>query len=408
MRKRSSFLGVVVAFPLTVMAAGIVGMRPSGGELVRLLPEAQTRVMALPDYDARLAALRADERLPKKERFYFGAEGRWRRSDPVTLEWTCTGAETPPFKVLLGRRPDLSDAKPYFIGKKAKGERGEKGTTYRFEIPLANLEIATDYHWRVIAGAFPGAKDGPMSDVATFRTADAAPRWIALEGTVKNVRDLGGRRTEDGCRVRQGLVFRGQGLNENSVTGEIPGRNRLTVEDVRYLVQELGIRTDLDLRRDDETAKMTVSPLGKRVRIIRNSSPAYGAIFAPAGMRTMAENFRVFCSATNYPVYFHCISGADRTGALAYVLNGALGVSRHELETDWEATFYPTLPEMCKEYRPGYWRRELDFTEGFMKYGQPNDSWRRRVELYLLDCGITADEIAEFRRIMLVRHKRGI
>jgi len=116
----------------------------------------------------------------------------------------------------------------------------------------------------------------------------------------------------------------------------------------------------------------------------------------------MAKNFRVFCDEKNYPVLFHCIAGADRTGSLAYVLNGALGVSKQELETDWESTFYPRLPGGNEaEGGEHYWISEWHFTEGFGKYGGKDATWAERIELYLLDCGITKEEIEKFRSIML-------
>ncbi len=94
------------------------------------------------------------------------------------------------------------------------------------------------------------------------------------------------------------------------------------VEDVAYMTKTLGVKTDLDLRSDREIAGMTQSPLGAGVNFIHHSSLEYGGIFASPGRETMAANFRVFCDRANYPVYFHCIAGADRTGTLAYVLNG--------------------------------------------------------------------------------------
>ena len=36
-----------------------------------------------------------------------------------------------------------------------------------------------------------------------------------------------------------------------------------------------------------------------------------------------------------------------------------------------------------------------------MKYGEKGDTFRKRVELYLKDCGITQAEIEKFRSIML-------
>ena len=99
------------------------------------------------------------------------------------------------------------------------------------------------------------------------------------------------------------------------------------------------------------------------------------------------------------PIYFHCISGADRTGTLAYVLNGVLGVDRHELETDWEATFYPKIPDENPD--PKFWCRESHFNTVFSRYGKAGDSWAHRIELYLLDCGILPEEIEHFRSLML-------
>ena len=279
-----------------------------------------------------------------------------------------------------------------------------------YDVPQPNLEIGTVYHWKVtsnirctnhghVRGCGCKHSRPEHSAAAYFRTADHVPRWISLEGRVGNIRDLGGRKSAFGRRVRQGMVYRGQGLNDNSMDGVRAGRNRLMVEDVVYLTGKLGVRTDLDLRNARETAGMSVSPLGSGVAFVRHSSFAYREIFTENGKRTMASNFRVFCNPANYPIYFHCIGGADRTGALAYVLNGILGVDRQELETDWESTFYPEIPDAVHDV--DFWRRESHFNDGFSRYGAEGDTWNRRIELYLLDCGITMDEIECFRSIML-------
>ncbi|MBQ2631043.1 MAG: hypothetical protein IJG13_15315, partial [Kiritimatiellae bacterium] len=52
------------------------------------------------------------------------------------------------------------------------------------------------------------------------------------------------------------------------------------------------------------------------------------------------------------------------------------------------------------------WNSELHFKNGFAKYGNEGDSWTRRIELYLLACGVTEDEIAAFRAIMLEQSQR--
>ena len=390
-------------------AAKIEALAPIAGEAVQLVPDAQKRVMLLPTPAERAELLAKDKSLR--------ADALWRKAKPLTLKWRADGTVFGPWKVEIGKSPDLAGARVWYFpvrkidettGLEAGGS--EPACEAAAEIPMANLEIARDYYWRVTARAPCGPKCGPRHDcrkrrrtvssgIAAFRTEDFAPRWIAVEGRVGNIRDFGGRRTADGRRVKQGMAYRGQGLNDNSPSGEAPGPNRMTVEDVKYLTGVLGVCTDLDLRGERETAGMKESPLGPGVAFVQRSSPSYGGIFQEDGMKAMAENFRVFCDGKNYPVYFHCIGGVDRTGSLAYVMNAVLGVARHEIETDWEASFYPDIPDA----KPGKksWRRRSDFDEGFAKYGKEGDSLATRVERYLLDCGVVKEEIEAFRSLML-------
>ena len=408
-------------------SAAIEPFSPADGSTVTLLTEQQRKIMAMPTYAERLDTLKADHAKPHDDRYYGkDRESKWRISNPLVLRWRTTAGEKGPWKIALATKPDLSDAASYWVEASHAKSRQEKGAVrFKWTVPRPNLKLGQTYYWKVWSDikcksyscgstlkgpcACGKAKQAHESPVASFTTAAQPPRWIAVEGRTKNIRDLGGWTARDGRRVKQGLVFRGQGLNDNSVNGDEKGRNRLMVADVEYLANTLGIKTDLDLRSGREVADMKRSPLGPGVKFIHHPSAAYAGIFKGSqdnlsanGMKTMAENFRVFCDEKNYPIYFHCIGGADRTGSLAYVLNGILGVDRHDLETDWESTFYPTLPEMRKDYSgPAYWCGENHFNDGFSKYGDANTSWNDRIELYLLDCGVTKEEIAKFRSIML-------
>lgn len=414
--RKVPFLLPALLFAAAQCLAAVEAVSPVGGGTVALVPEAQKKVMSLPTLAERLALFAKDKASGKVLR----DDPLWRKPLPFTLAWQTTGEEVGPWKVEIGKAPDLSDARTWFFPDSEPNadaghhDVGPDGGTAAREvsrtIPMANLEVARDYYWRVSAripctpacGSRHRCKGGRRivrSAIASFRTEDFAPRWIEIEGKAGNIRDLGGWRTADGRRVRQGMAFRGQGLNDNSLTGDVAGANRLTVEDVKYLAGTLGIRTDLDLRNKGETAGMEESPLGAGVAFVQQSSECYKGIFGEAGKKAMAESFRVFCRPENYPIYFHCIGGADRTGSLAYVLLGVLGVDRHDIEVDWESTFYPRIPDASPD--PDFWRRESHFNDGFAKYGEEGDSWNRRIELYLLDCGVTPEEIDAFRTIML-------
>ena len=406
------FLAVASLAAASAASAALVPLSPAGGKTVARVPEAQKTVMAPTALQDRIAVFREDRERGGKKLL---RDKRWRKPLPLVLSWRATEGETGPWKIEISTDPLFENSIVRYVrangvdpvsGRETdKAEEGLAGEKMSYTVPCANLEIGRDYFWRVTGLSKPadGEKSGAVvrSEPAAFVTEDRPPRWIEIEGRVGNIRDFGGWRTEDGRRVRQGMAFRGQGLNDNSVTGESQGPNRLTVEDVKFFTRTLGIKTDLDLRGKKETADLDESPLGPGVRFVQHSSPCYRGIFTKDGKKTMAENVRVFCDPASYPIYFHCIGGADRTGSLAYMMLGYLGVPRHDIETDWESTFYPNIPDDIRESEPGFWCRESHFTDGLMKYGAEGDSWQRRIELYFLDCGLTPEELGRLRDLML-------
>ena len=271
-------------------------------------------------------------------------------------------------------------------------------TTVDNHLEIDNLEIATEYSWTVrmlVADQITATAQG------RFVTEDRAPRFLNVPGIV-NLRDLGGRPGLDGRRVRQNLVFRSAGLNSNAklpdkdhpdLKPEV-GRSRFTAESRNYFVNVLGIRTDIDLRTDDETWGMKGSPAGEKVKWIHVSAHAYGGMQSQSGKATFAKHFRVFLDQTNYPIVFHCNAGADRTGSLAFILNGLLGVDEEELWKDWEThTFIDTNPDFRHRDRMDALSRDFN--------ALPGATLADKIEAYVLSCGFTREDVATFREIML-------
>lgn len=170
-----------------------------------------------------------------------------------------------------------------------------------------------------------GGKAGtlkPLDALRWIRTRDSsAEAW--------NVRDLGGWPC-DGGAVKYGLLIRG---------------GKLAAADRDVLVGELGIQHDLDLRGregggSDDEPDMTGSPLGSDVWYTRTQQYAWYALTPVATWQTY---LRCVIDAVTHrePVYFHCTAGADRTGTLACVLEGLLGMSQSDIDKDYElTTFY--------------------------------------------------------------------
>jgi len=183
------------------------------------------------------------------------------------------------------------------------------------------------------------------------------------------------------------------------VKGMKPGASRLNDETKKYMVEILGIKTDLDLRGDDECYGMTGSPLGPTVHWAHYSASSYGGMQRSSGKAAFLKAFRIFCDEKNYPIVFHCSAGQDRAGSLAFILNGLLGVDEEELYKDWEAT--------------GFWNRGAGFNhhdyfdkliEGF-EANFPQPTWREKIEAYVKSLGVTQAEIDKFRAIMLEEDK---
>lgn len=164
----------------------------------------------------------------------------------------------------------------------------------------------------------------------TLKPLDAL-RWIRTSAgaTAWNVRDLGGWPC-DGGAVKYGLLIRG---------------GKLAAADRDVLVGDLGIQHDLDLRGregggSDDEPDMTESPLGSDVWYTRTQQYAWYALTPVA---TWQAYLRCVIDAVTHrePVYFHCTAGADRTGTLACVLEGLLGMSQSDIDKDYElTTFY--------------------------------------------------------------------
>lgn len=179
-----------------------------------------------------------------------------------------------------------------------------------------------------------------------FADRDSDPeRLVALEA-VHNFRDLGGYETADGRTTLWRTLYRADGLY------------RLTPADVEAL-EPLGLRTVIDLRSApelDERGRFPVDahPVGFHHLPIVDKTWAQGdapdyerdedfLIWAYQDMLTVgaprfATAFEVLAEPGALPAVFHCAAGKDRTGLLAALLLGSLGVSQADILADYALT----------------------------------------------------------------------
>lgn len=222
----------------------------------------------------------------------------------------------------------------------------------------------------------------------TLKPLDAL-RWIRTSAgaTAWNVRDLGGWAC-DGGTVKYGLLIRG---------------GKLAASDRAVLVGELGVQHDLDLRGREgggpgDEPEMTESPLGSDVWYTRTQQFAWYSLTPVATWQTY---LRCVIDAVTHrePVYFHCTAGADRTGTLACVLEGILGMSQSDIDKDYELTCFYSGTGTDNEARR---RNETDWT-GLINAinAVPGDSFRDKcVRFAVGTCGMSMSDINAFRAAM--------
>lgn len=220
----------------------------------------------------------------------------------------------------------------------------------------------------------------PLDALRWIRTRDnSAEAW--------NVRDLGGWAC-DGGTIKYGLLIRG---------------GRIAAADRNVLVGQLGVQHEIDLRgkegRDPSDGDVaTESPLGSDVWFtIADKAASY----ALTPVATWQLYLRCVIDAVTHrePVYFHCTAGADRTGTLACVLEGLLGMSQSDIDKDYElTTFYSGsgTDALARRRNEPEWIGLINAIKAVS-----GDTFRDKcVHFAVGTCGMTMDDINAYRAAM--------
>lgn len=168
-------------------------------------------------------------------------------------------------------------------------------------------------------------------------------RHVAME-RLFNVRDLGGYQTGDGSSTRWRTLYRADGIHHASEA------------DVERLLG-LGLRTVLDLRTHGELeergrfATEHTTLAYHHLPVLRETwdgwvdvAPDVDAVpflaqryeeMLDDGAAALAGALEVLAGPDAYPAVFHCAAGKDRTGVLAAVILGLLGVDDDTIAADY-------------------------------------------------------------------------
>ena len=350
---------------------------------------------------------------------------------PVKLAWNGNGSVK--YTIYVADNENFDNATSYVV------------SGFTRELDVYNLLPSTTYYWKVAGDRFD------MSDTSVFKTEDLSVRLIYAEGT-SNIRDLGGWNADDSF-VNYGKIYRGNQLNGYGNWGN----NKLTENGLKTFKDDLKIKTEIDLRtQDKDDANQTVNFVDASLPYYKYTIGQYTDILEPsvwnalphdgntpvdsmenkndarrlayatgnavrnenAMRRSLKGIFEVLADERNYPVYIHCNAGADRTGTVAFLINGLLGVSEADLIRDYELTSFSSVSGL--RYRSEI--KNGDFTEiGVMKndydnfvafgalmnaiknnYGAEGGTLSYAIENFLTDyVGVSHEDIESLKRIMI-------
>jgi hypothetical protein len=214
-------------------------------------------------------------------------------------------------------------------------------------------------------------------------TPIAADRAVPFR-LVFNVRDLGGLVTTDGRTVRRGPVFRADGVH------------RLDGDDLEA-ARALGLQTVIDLRTEAEISRGRFPteqypvrwhhlPVLRRIWSDDELVPGASAAeflrdryldMLDSGGDSVAGALALV--ADGAPALFHCAAGKDRTGVVAAVLLGLLGVADDDIVTDYHASAgamaafvdwltieFPQALDAMTSQPPEYLEAPVDAMHGFL------------------------------------------
>lgn len=257
------------------------------------------------------------------------------------------------------------------------------------EFCVYNLIPNKKYYYKICGIDF---HNNPIIIKEDSFTTSGNSRMLNIDG-LKNVRDLGGWSVGNGF-VKYGLLFRGCELDD---TGGSVG---LTSEGKKELFERIGIRVDIDLRTNVGNTK---SPIGARVEYSCYPIEPYDVGLKKSTTQLLIKSIFELIEnklSTGTPIYFHCQGGRDRTGTLAFLVLGTLGVSESDIAKDYELTefaysnYLPDSPNTSRK-----WQQYVDMVNYIKAF--EGETISDKIIGYLLSIGVSQTTIDNIKTYMI-------
>lgn len=181
--------------------------------------------------------------------------------------------------------------------------------------------------------------------------------------TLNNFRDLGNQTSQNGKKIRPGIIYRSGDLDKLDKQGMdfIRSLNIKTIVDLRSLGEQKKYRRTL---QEIDRVHLPLSfdePTRDKLRPYIFKKNAESAIMdicnsvyidmVDAFQPLVSRLFEVLLSGNQLPVLIHCRAGKDRTGVACAIIQMALGINLGSITKDYLETNDYLLPKVQKSLR---------------------------------------------------------
>lgn len=245
------------------------------------------------------------------------------------------------------------------------------------EFEIENLKNGVSYFWRI---------DGGRTHL--LYTLDNEWRFINIDG-LHNLRDLGGR------KIKVGILYRGCELSGCDFN--------VTERGKKTLLGQLKIKSELDLRKE-YFSKYENGEAVEGVALKQIPYRPYCEIFEEEHREEIRKIMNFLSDESVYPVYFHCMGGADRTGMIALFLEALAGEEEEDIFLDYELTSLSRIYNPQKGVSDTLHRSRnapyfTEFLKELEKYAK-GKGLSEQVKAFLLDSGVSEECINKIVEII--------
>lgn len=282
-------------------------------------------------------------------------------------------------------------------------ENGVKGSQVTYTTStggtIYNMIPGVTYLWE---SATDNTKYGVVTATGSRRT---------LKTSVRNLRDLGGLSASNSDvtgTIDYGRLYRGaqitsaQGvtdLTKLGVTREVDLRGTEGNQTYKMTNYDTGTSSSYD---DIVITNYIINPVPTTYILSDQYLPNYRAV--KSAMRAIMEKV-VF---NHDSIFFHCTIGTDRTGTMAYFLEGLLGVSEEDRLRDYEMTYFFGLTNRTRFHDTSDWSNTAPrFYSMYRSYPTNQDIYNYyKFEEHVVDSNnpndLTDDELLRRFRLELI------